>query len=557
MRGFILLAVVKNMEYTQSQKEAIREFIIKHGYHVNEQGCEVWISTVDRAPYFQLQPEHGKKTHVNVRTFLWMDANGGSFVRDTHTSCGNTKCVKLAHILPGRKKLKRGVSKTPHEFTDTQITAFRDQIQNGVTVNESGCHLWGGAMLEKKYPSIPNTFDDGPRNLYISRFLWMQSNGNYNHNSKRLTKTCGEDSCVNIAHFQLVDKKEKFDRDHLWKLLIAKAEKQGNCLVMKKTTKGRGVTNLCGRTVYSHIASYIINKNGGQPVPSKDQHGNRLVIRHLCHRQPACINPDHLELGTQMVNAYEDKIDAGTLPRGEKHHNSKITESVAQKIKNSYRKANEAGYMTQRKRAEMYGTTVGIVNAIDQNSSWAHLPNRFGVIHPNADHRRKQRGKKRKGRTTSWSDQDFEKAGEKIKENTIESEKRKAGENPPGPCWEWQQSKTSTEYGATSFKNRATMAHILSLESKHKRFHAPGEVVRHRCANPICVAPHHLVFGTVKENSEDVMLYGSSKNFKLDHGTIRQIRASNASSATVAEELGIHPRTVSNVRSGKSWSIVE
>lgn len=544
------------MEYTQSQLDTIRAFITKHGYEVNKNGCEVWISTVDKAPYFQLQLENGKKTHVNVRTFLWMDANGGSLVKDTHTSCGNTKCVKLAHILPGRKKLKRGVSKTPHEFADTQITAFRDQIQNGVTVNESGCHIWGGAMLEKKYPSIPNTFDDGPRNLYISRFLWMQSNGNYNHNSKRLTKTCGEDRCVNIAHFQLVDKKKKFDRDHLWKLLIAKAEKKGNYLVMKKTTKGRGVTNLCGRTVYSHIASYIINKNGGQPVPSKDQHGNRLVIRHLCHKQPACINPDHLELGTQMVNAYEDRIDAGTLPRGEKHHNSKITESLAQEIKNSRRDVGDPEYMTQSMRAELFGTTAGIVGAIDANTSWAYLPDRFGFVKSNLEYREIKRKRKRDGRTASWSDQDFIDAGKMIKENIVESSEGKGGEFPEGDCWLWLQSRNADGYGNASFKNRDTASHILSLESTRQRFSDPDEVVRHRCENNLCANPEHLLFGTRKDNAEDIQRHGSSKNFKLDKEQIRQIRSSNASSSELAEVFCVHHRTVSNVRSGKSWSSV-
>ena len=49
---------------------------------------------------------------------------------------------------------------------------------------------------------------------------------------------------------------------------------------------------------------------------------DNLVVRHVVCRNPKCINPDHLELGSIADNNYDRVID-GTIPRGENHFSSK------------------------------------------------------------------------------------------------------------------------------------------------------------------------------------------------------------------------------------------
>ena len=51
----------------------------------------------------------------------------------------------------------------------------------------------------------------------------------------------------------------------------------------------------------------------------------------MCNN-PLCFNPEHLKLGTQYENDYDDKIENNTLQRGNKHYNSSISEDVAQKM---------------------------------------------------------------------------------------------------------------------------------------------------------------------------------------------------------------------------------
>lgn len=541
------------MEYTPSQKDAIRAYIAKKGFTVNEKGCEVWNSAeLDRTPYYRLPLESGKGHSVNLRTFIWMEGNGGTRVKDTHTSCGTFTCIKLDHILPDRRP--RGTSNTSYVFTESESSAFTEKICNGVTPNESGCHIWGGTLIHGKIPCLAYGHI---RNICISRFLWTRNNVDFNPHTHRLNLTCGEDKCINIAHFQLVDKKKEFDPDHAWKLLLKKTTRVDDCLVVKNPgPEGYGSTNLGGVVMASHRASFILNKNGGRPIPSVDEHGNRLVIRHLCHDQPGCISPEHLELGTQITNAFEDKVATGTLLRGGKNPRSKITEDVAQKIKNSLRDVGDPEYVIKKIRAETYGATMKIVASIDENRTWAHLPNRFGVVKSNEEHRVRARKRKRVARTESWSDQDFENAGTMIRENVTETEEGKGGSFPPGECWIWNLGKNFRKYGITSFKNRDTRAHILSLESKHKRFEKLGEVVRHLCASPSCCNPEHLRFGSRKENAIDVLLHRSSNSAKMNPAKVRLIRASTSSNKELSRVYGIGRGAINNIRKRKTWSFV-
>ena len=543
------------MTYTQSQIDSIRAHILNIGFTVNEQGCEVWNSSGhQRQPQFYLPLKDGRKVYVNVRTFIWKDANEGSSTESTHTSCGNTHCIKVEHIVPGRKK--RNVISLPYVFTESEISVYHQKITNGVTHNERGCHIWGGDLTTGKTPS----FTGNNRNINIARFLWTRVHEDFNAHSKHLNKTCGDIRCINLEHLFLESKKKKFDREHLWKLLLQKTTKIDDCLVLKHPgIHGYGLTSLLGTTMASHRASYIINKNGGKPIPSVDEKGHRLVIRHICpRRQPDCVNPDHLELGTQMENMFEDRIKAGTIARGVKNPVSKITEDVAQDIKNSLWPVDHPEYLSIKDRAEKFGATVGIVSAIDRKTAWTYLPDRDGVVTSNEEQRSQNRKRQRSARTASWSEEDFNAASEKIRSNTVESSEGKAGQLPPGDCWIWQKSKNRLNYGITSFKGKNTKSHILSLEAKYKRFMKPGEVVRHLCDNNPCSRPDHLVFGSRKENQRDIQLYGNSKRSKVTPDIVRLIRVdTNASCSHLAEKYGISRSCVNRIRSGATWSYVD
>lgn len=313
---------------------------------------------------------------------------------------------------------------------------------------------------------------------------------------------------------------------------------------------------LGGVSMRSHRASYIVNNNGGRPIPYVDKGGNRLVVRHLCPKQhKGCVNPLHLKLGTASQNSFEDRIAAGTLPTGENAANNKISEALAQEIKNSLRPKGHPGYMTNKRRAETFGASAKMVSRIDLNHTWSHLPDRFGIVNPNSEFRCKRRERRRRAQSRQWDPQDFVSAGKKLKTCIMESEEGKAGSFPPGPCHIWKKS-TVGGYGQISFKGKKKRAHVLAIESVQKRFLKHTEVVRHLCDNKLCINPVHLRVGTQQENATDIQLHSSSKSFKVDTEKVREIRVSTASSAELAKVYGICTSSVNNIRSRRTWAEV-
>jgi len=92
---------------------------------------------------------------------------------------------------------------------------------------------------------------------------------------------------------------------------------------------------------------------------------DHAIIRHLC-RYRHCVNPEHLEPGTDADNA-RDKIRDGTSGRGERSPSAKISAGTALQIKQS------KGNGTATQRAERFGTSVPIVWNIDRGATWKHL----------------------------------------------------------------------------------------------------------------------------------------------------------------------------------------
>ena len=91
------------------------------------------------------------------------------------------------------------------------------------------------------------------------------------------------------------------------------------------------------------------------------------VIMHACDVRN-CVNPQHLRLGTQKLNAFDMK-QKGRAARGARHHNAKLTETEAKKIISLIAKGEN-----RQNIADRFGITVYNVTAISQGKAWRHLP---------------------------------------------------------------------------------------------------------------------------------------------------------------------------------------
>ncbi len=96
------------------------------------------------------------------------------------------------------------------------------------------------------------------------------------------------------------------------------------------------------------------------------RHGptNGLDVLHRCDN-PACINPDHLFLGTQADNS-RDMHRKGRNPKGEQQGNAVLTNVDVHAIRDAKG--------THREIAAQFSVAHGTVGRIKRRTGWKHLP---------------------------------------------------------------------------------------------------------------------------------------------------------------------------------------
>lgn len=81
----------------------------------------------------------------------------------------------------------------------------------------------------------------------------------------------------------------------------------------------------------------------------------------------------------------------------------------------------------------------------------------------------------------------------------------------PDECWPWTAKTTCAGgYGKLYSGQTIIRAHRFAYELAKGPI-PQGLIVRHICDNPPCCNPGHLVVGTMKENTQDMMRRGRSK----------------------------------------------
>lgn len=145
----------------------------------------------------------------------------------------------------------------------------------------------------------------------------------------------------------------------------------------------------------------------------------------------------------------------------------------------------------------------------------------------------------------------------------------------PSGCIEFQGATNPGGYGRlgvgsrTHGTRRVILAHRAAWIVAHERPLPARQIVMHRCDNPRCVNPEHLVAGTFAENTEDMRTKGRDKagnhaeerngRAKLDRDSVTAIRgrrAAGASQAAIAREFGITQSHVSQIVRALVWANV-
>lgn len=153
----------------------------------------------------------------------------------------------------------------------------------------------------------------------------------------------------------------------------ARCDRSGDCWewTAGRNSHGYGAIRFMGRLRGAHVVSWILHRGD---VPSG------MFVCHRCDNR-ACVNPDHLFLGTPKDNSQDmSKKGRGSdfparhpelYPRGERVNTAKLTAEQVAEIRRLYGPRGQGG-LTQMQLAEAFGITQSQVSAIVRRKSWKH-----------------------------------------------------------------------------------------------------------------------------------------------------------------------------------------
>ena len=140
----------------------------------------------------------------------------------------------------------------------------------------------------------------------------------------------------------------------------------------------------------------------------------------------------------------------------------------------------------------------------------------------------------------------------------------------PDECWIWKGSYTDNNRGQFKLYNKVTKASIaayrLFIGTIPKRKGKKKLCVCHSCDNPPCVNPNHLWLGTKKQNMEDMVRKGRTRDQRGENNPsnkftmeeAKEIQKLYASGKYTQKEIGdkfnIVTSTVSRILNGNHWS---
>lgn len=134
---------------------------------------------------------------------------------------------------------------------------------------------------------------------------------------------------------------------------------------------------------------------------------------------------------------------------------------------------------------------------------------------------------------------------------------------PNSGCHLWTGSALPSGYGTLTFEGGSYYAHRCAYECEHGEGSADGLVIRHRCDNPPCVNPDHLLGGTHADNAQDAIRRGRLRPrmgsqhpcAKLDEATVGAMRerAKTTHIEEVVREFGASHGSGAAAIRGDTW----
>lgn len=127
----------------------------------------------------------------------------------------------------------------------------------------------------------------------------------------------------------------------------------------------------------------------------------------------------------------------------------------------------------------------------------------------------------------------------------------------PDACWEWQAGRTGQGYGYYHTSQLAVTAHRHAYALVNGPI-PDGHLIRHRCDNPPCCNPAHLLTGTHSDNIVDAYSRNRRKPARGEQSSwakftdeqiarVRELREAGWTTVAIAEATGVSSSYVSRL----------
>jgi len=128
-------------------------------------------------------------------------------------------------------------------------------------------------------------------------------------------------------------------------------------------------------------------------------------------------------------------------------------------------------------------------------------------------------------------------------------------------CWNWKRATRKDGYVITWYNGSTDYIHRVSYRVFKGDFDS-NFIIRHKCDNPSCCNPDHLLIGSDQDNSTDMVsrdrqakgsLVGTAK---LTEEIVVMIRSLSGSSQQLAKFFDCSKTTIKDIRNNKIWKHV-
>ena len=145
----------------------------------------------------------------------------------------------------------------------------------------------------------------------------------------------------------------------------------------------------------------------------------------------------------------------------------------------------------------------------------------------------------------------------------------------PEECWIWQGTITAAGYGVLNRKKTLFYTHRLAWivhnsggdldpEGLDDYDNLEGHVILHKCDNPPCVNPNHLLIGNQSDNANDAVEKGrwnsEDRSKRLGDEKVKEIRyliQLGVPATNLAKRFNVHHQTILDIKHGRTWKHVK